>query len=84
MAPLPAHRCGLGSIPGPGVTSRLRLLFVLVPAQRVSPGSPVFSPSTKTKTPNSNSICAFDYHVMLKCALQVFKCAEVFSLFIIL
>ena len=30
-----------------------------------------FPPSTKTNTPNSNSIRAFDYHVMLKCALQV-------------
>ena len=30
-----SHRCGLGSIPGPGVTCGLRLLLVLVPAPRV-------------------------------------------------
>ena len=32
---------------------------------------PGFPPSTKTNTPNPNSIRAFDHHVMLKCALQV-------------
>ena len=32
---LASHRCGLGSIPGPGVTCGLRLLLVLVPAPRV-------------------------------------------------
>ena len=32
---LASHRCGLGSIPGPGVTCGLSLLLVLVPAPRV-------------------------------------------------
>ena len=40
---LTSHRCGPVSIPGPGVTCGLSLLFVLV-----------LPPSTKTNTPNSN------------------------------
>ena len=32
---LVSHRCGPGSIPGPGVTCGLSLLLVLVPAPRV-------------------------------------------------
>ena len=32
---LASHRCGLGSIPGPGITCGLSLLLVLVPAPRV-------------------------------------------------
>ena len=32
---LASHRCGLGSIPGPGVTCGLSLLLVLIPAPRV-------------------------------------------------
>ena len=32
---LASHRCGPGSIPGPGVTCGLSLLLVLVPAPRV-------------------------------------------------
>ena len=35
------------------------------------PGFSTFPPSTNTNTPNSNLICAFDHHVMLKCVLQV-------------
>ena len=34
--------------------------------------------STKTNTPNSNSISAFDHHIMLKCALQVLSIKLVF------
>ena len=32
---LASHRCGPGSIPGPGVTCELSVLLVLVPAPRV-------------------------------------------------
>ena len=48
----------------PGFDSLTRRHMVFLRALR-------FPPSTKTNTPNSNSICAFDHQVMLECALQV-------------
>ena len=50
----------------------LSLLLVLVPAPRVFLRILWFNPpSTKTNTPNSNSMSAFDHYVMLKCVSQV-------------
>ena len=51
---LASHQCGLGSNPGPGVTSGLSLLLVLVLA--LSPCSPVFLPPQKSTFVNFNSI----------------------------
>ena len=54
---LASHQCGLGSIPGPGVTYGLSLLLVLVLASGgFSPGTPVFPSPQKPTSPNSNSI----------------------------
>ena len=49
MIALVSHRCGPGSIPGPGVTCGLSLLLVLVMHcfDGFSPGSPVFFPPQK-------------------------------------
>ena len=47
---LASHRCGLGSIPGAGVTCGLSLLLVLVAALRVFSGFSGFPPSTKINT----------------------------------
>ena len=68
---LASHHCGPGSIHAPSVTCGLSLLLFLIPAPRVFLRVLWFSPSTKTNVPNSNSIHAFDHHIMLKCALQV-------------
>ena len=68
---LASHHCGPGSIPGPGVTCVLSLFLVPVPAPRVFLRVLRIPSSTKTNTPNSNSMRAFDHHVMLKCALQI-------------
>ena len=53
---LASHRCGPGSIPGPGVTCGLSLLLVLVPAPRVFLWVLRFSSLQKTNSSNSNSI----------------------------
>ena len=46
---LASHQCDPGSIPGPGVICGLSLLLVLALAPRgFSPGTPVFSLSSKT------------------------------------
>ena len=64
----------LYTIPAPGVTCGLSLLLVLMSLHRgIFCGLSGVTPFTKTNTPNSNLICTFDHHVMLKCALQVFK-----------
>ena len=56
----------------PGFDSLTRRYMAFLRALR-------FPPSTKTNTPNSNSICAFHHQVMLECALQVLS---IFLLFL--
>ena len=47
---LASHHCGPGSIPGPGVTSGLSLLLVLVLAPSVFPGFSGYSLPQKKPT----------------------------------
>ena len=53
---LASHHCGTGSIPGPDVTCGLSLLLFSSLLQGFFSGFSGFPPSTKTNTPNSNSI----------------------------
>ena len=62
-----------GSIPGPGVICTLSLLLVFVFARGVFSGFSGFPPSTKTNTPNSNSIANPWPHKLLALDTTVHK-----------